>query len=287
MKEIIILSGKGGTGKTSTAAAFATLADNCIIADCDVDAADLHLILQPQIVETNDFYGGKEAFISAEKCTGCGKCLDLCRFGAVINDGGYSVNPLMCEGCGVCAAICPENAISMEDAFSGQWFVSKTRMGGFVHAKLGVSGENSGKLVSVIRKRAKLEAEKINADFILVDGSPGIGCPVIASITGADFVLIVTEPTVSGIHDMKRIVRLIKHFGIKSGAVVNKCDINPEKVGEIKAFAVEESIELLGEIPYDREITEAQFAGKSIIEYSNGKTSESVKKIWEKTCRAL
>jgi MinD superfamily P-loop ATPase len=289
MKEIVVISGKGGTGKTTVAASFAKLAKSCVIADCDVDAADLHLLLKPQVIEKYDFYGGKVAEIQDAICSKCNKCYELCRFDAVkkSESNHFSIDELACEGCGVCVRLCPENAIIMKDALNGEWYFSQTRMGKFIHAKLGVSGENSGKLVTTIRKRAKSEAEKDNAEFLIIDGSPGIGCPVIASLTGADFAVIVTEPTVSGIHDLERIVKLTKHFKINSGVIINRCTINPEKTEEIKKFASSRNLAVLGEMPNDSEVTDAQIAGQTIVEYSNGEMTKTITEIWSNICKIL
>lgn len=282
MKEIVVLSGKGGTGKTSITASLAAIAKNSIIVDCDVDAADLHLILQPEIIERYEFYGSKEASILQDKCIKCGNCYKLCRFAAVQRGNDFSIDPILCEGCGVCAQFCPVNAIIMKDVISGEWYYSKTRMGYFAHARLGISGENSGKLVSLVRTKAKQESEKNNNDYILIDGPPGIGCPVIASMTGTDYVLIVTEPTMSGLHDYQRILELISHFKINSGIVINKCDINSEKVLQIRKFAEDNNVEVLAEIPCDKEMYYAQIAGKALTEYSEGNTSKIIRGIWDK-----
>ncbi|GAI05092.1 unnamed protein product, partial [marine sediment metagenome] len=219
MKQIVVISGKGGTGKSVIAGSFASLAKNKVMADCDVDAADLHLLLHPTVKETHEFSGGKTAFIDERRCTECGKCQEVCRFEAIDN---YVVDPISCEGCGVCFHICPEKAIKMVDDLSGKWFVSETKYGPFVHAKLGIAEENSGKLVTLVRQNAKLIAEKEKRDFVIIDGPPGIGCPVIASLSGVDIALIVTEPTLSGIHDLERIVGVAHHFGIKGVVCINK-----------------------------------------------------------------
>jgi MinD superfamily P-loop ATPase len=289
MKEIVVISGKGGTGKTTIASSFARLAEDCIITDCDVDAADLHLLLEPVILERHDFYGGKVAELFAQKCTNCGRCFELCRFDAVKKDPHniISIDEFACEGCGVCARFCPENAIIMKDSFDGQWFFSETRLGTFVHAKLGVSGENSGKLVTTIRKRAKLEAERQKTRFLIVDGSPGLGCPVIASLTGADYAVIVTEPTVSGIHDLERIVKLTAHFKINTGIIINKCTINPDNARKIKRFALSHNLQVLGEIPCDSEVVDAQFAGKTVVEYSDNNITILIIKAWRSLCQTL
>ncbi|GAG12547.1 unnamed protein product, partial [marine sediment metagenome] len=216
MKELVVISGKGGTGKTSIVAAFASLVKNAVFADCDVDAADLHLVLEPKIMQKSDFSGGKRAAIVAEKCSGCGKCQELCRFDAIhlngegnnVVDKTFTVDSIACEGCKVCVEFCPVDAIEFNDCINGQWFISDTRFGPMVHAKLGIAEENSGKLVTLIRKEAKRIATEEEKDLIIIDGSPGIGCPVIASITGAELVLIITEPTLSGKHDLGRVADL-------------------------------------------------------------------------------
>jgi MinD superfamily P-loop ATPase len=293
MKEIVVISGKGGTGKTSLVAAFASLAQNAVLADCDVDAADLHLILKPDVQETHDFSGGRLARIRADKCIGCGECERVCRFEAVsLNGPGNdivaktcTVDPVACEGCGVCVQFCPVDAIDFEDAVNGQWFVSKTRFGPMVHARLGTAEENSGKLVSLIRKQAKRIADergaRANDDSpLLVDGSPGIGCPVIASITGADLVLVVTEPTLSGRHDLDRVAQLTAHFGIPTAVCINKWNINPDVTEAIEAGARDKGLVLAGKIDYDPAVTYAQVAEKTIIEYARNRTATQVVSVW-------
>jgi len=281
IRELIILSGKGGTGKTTVTASFAALAGKKVTADCDVDAADLHLVLKPEVKHTEEYIGGKKAFINPRICSTCGKCVELCRFDAI--DKFFVTDVLSCEGCGVCAVFCPENAIEMKPHVSGYRFVSKTEHGSLIHARLGIAEGNSGKLVSVLRKLSKEKAEAEHCGLIITDGSPGIGCPVIASVTGASFVLLITEPTVAGIHDMKRIHGLTKHFRVRTGVCVNKYDINIEKSGEIEGYCRENGLLFFGMIPYDRDVTEAQIAGKSVVEYSNGPASEAIRKLWEKT----
>ncbi len=279
IRELVIISGKGGTGKTSVAASLASLAENKVIADCDVDAADLHIVLGAAVSESGNFTGGKKAYINPELCNGCGMCINLCRAGAV--DAAYSVDALACEGCGVCARFCPQDAIRMDDHVSGEWFVSATRHGTLVHARLGIAEGNSGRLVTLIRKKAMDLAKKNGNDLILIDGSPGIGCPVIATITGTSFVLIVTEPTVSGIHDLGRIHDLIRHFRLKSAVCVNRADINPEKAREIGDYCSQNGIPLIAELPYDGDVIRAQVAGRSVVEYSNGPAAAGIKKLWE------
>lgn len=280
MKELLIISGKGGTGKTSITAAFASLAKNKVMVDCDVDAADLHLILKPKIELRNDFYGGKEAKIDVNLCTKCGKCKEVCEFDAVSED--FIINGIKCEGCGVCRYFCPSKAISFENKLSGEWYESNTRFGKLIHARLGIAEENSGKLVSKIRVHAKVVAEKNKCDLIIVDGSPGIGCPVIASMTGTDLVLIVTEPTLSGIHDSGRVIELTKHFGIPTCVCINKYDINVELSDRIGSFCDKEKIDLVGKIPYSNDFTKAQIKEKTLIEYSpDGEISNKIKMLWE------
>ena len=288
MKELVVISGKGGTGKTSIVASFAALAKNAVLADCDVDAADLHLILQPKIKQSSDFSGGKRAAIIPEKCTGCGKCKDLCRFDAISFNGHtnnlgqktYTIDPISCEGCKVCVEFCPADAVMFEDCINGQWFVSDTRFGPMVHAKLGIAEENSGKLVTLIRREAKGIAEAQKKHLLIVDGSPGIGCPVIASITGADLVLIVTEPTLSGKHDLQRVADLTANFKIPTLVCINKADINPQITSKIEEDAHNQGLKVAGKIRYDRAFTEAQIIASSVIEYTNGGVSEDIIALW-------
>jgi MinD superfamily P-loop ATPase len=286
-RELVIISGKGGTGKTSIAASFTALAENVIISDCDVDAADLHLILNPRVREKGYFSGGVKVEIDQEKCTGCGKCKEACRFSAIkkeIIDGKqrFSVDPVACEGCGVCYLVCADKAIEIEDAINGEWFISETRFGPMSHAKLGVAEENSGRLVTLVRDKATALAREFNKNNEVIDGSPGTGCPVIASLTGADYALIVTEPTVSGLHDMRRILEVTKHFGISAGVTVNKYDLNENMTNEIKKLGEEYNVEFLGVVPYDKVVTEAQMKKLSVVEFSDGPVTENIKEIWRK-----
>ncbi len=295
MKELVVISGKGGTGKTSIAAAFASLAQKAVVADCDVDAADLHLVLSPTIRQQFDFSGGKKAFINTDKCVGCGKCAALCRFEAIHLNGKandivektYTVNPFSCEGCKVCVEFCPVNAISFEPAINGKWFISDTRFGPMVHAKLGIAEENSGKLVTLIRQKAKEIAAEQKRDFIIVDGSPGIGCPVIASITGADLVLVVTEPTLSGKHDLERVAELTKNFGIETMVCINKYDINPQMSDLISEDAEKRGLKVIGVIPYNEVFTKAQIMKSTVIEYTCGDIADKVKALWREVVYAL
>lgn len=283
MKEIVVISGKGGTGKTSITASFAALAKNSVFADCDVDAADLHLILSPDVEETHDFISGHLAVIDESKCTGCGKCHELCRFDAVNKVGDkYEIEETQCEGCGVCVHFCPEKAIDFPDRNCGKWFISDTRHGPMVHAKLGIGAENSGRLVSLVRKEAREIAERNSSEYLIVDGPPGIGCPVIASLTGSDAVVAITEPTISGRHDFERVSQLAGHFGISLFVVVNKWDINPEMTKEIENVAKDVGAKVLGRISYDKKVTEAQISGKSIVESGDSEASEEIRNIWTK-----
>ena len=286
MKEIVIVSGKGGTGKTSIIAAFASLAENKALCDADVDAADLHLIMDPEIKEHHDFASGHTAVINRDKCTECGQCRDLCRWNAISED--YVVDSIECEGCGVCRYFCPEEAIEFPLNTCGEWYLSETRFGPMAHARLGIAEENSGKLVALIRQEGKKLAEERGLDLLLTDGPPGIGCPVIASLGGAAAVLIVTEPTVSGRHDMERVTELAAFFNIPAMVCVNKFDLNPGEGEAIEAFAKEKNVSVMGRIPFDPAFTRAMVQGKTIVEFdSQAKGCEAVKNIWENMVRKL
>ena len=289
MKEITVISGKGGTGKTSITGCFAALAENAVVADCDVDAADLHMLLAPEVLETHDFISGNEAVIRESDCTGCGLCAEKCRFDAIkkTDSGKFSVDPYGCEGCGVCVEVCPVKAVDFPPNNCGQWFFSLTRFGPMVHARLGIAQENSGKLVSTVRREAASRAADLNRDLVIVDGPPGIGCPVIASITGTSLVVIVTEPTMSGLHDMKRVMELANHFSIPAVVIVNKWDINPEVTSNIETLALNHGVAPVGRIPYDRAFTEAQITGRTLVEQSSGVPVKNIETIWEKVCRKL
>lgn len=286
-KELVVISGKGGTGKTSLVASFCALDKKIAIADCDVDAADLHLVLHPEIKEKGLFSGGDIAKIDPFKCSGCGECMRQCRFDAIYeitkNEKTIcAINDMSCEGCGVCCLVCPIDAVRCEPAVNGEWFVSETRFGPMSHAKLGVAEENSGRLVTLVRNKKDKLAEHKHIKNAIIDGSPGTGCPVIASITGADHALVVTEPTVSGIHDLKRVLDVIRFFRVPSGIVVNKSDLNLEKSEEIQSIAKEYGSDFLGMIPYDKQITEAQVKGQSVVEYTNGEITQTIQSIWER-----
>jgi MinD superfamily P-loop ATPase len=290
MKEIVVISGKGGTGKTSLTASFAALASgNAVFADCDVDAADLHLILNPDIQETTEFRSGHRAQIRREACNGCGKCMELCRFGAIKKvaksdkspSAVYTVDEVACEGCGVCVRFCPVKAIDFENELCGEWFISDTRFGPMVHARLGVAAENSGRLVTLVRNEAKRIATEKKMEYVIIDGSPGIGCPVIASITASNLAVIVTEPTVSGDHDLRRIAQLTRQLGIPAMVCVNKWDINPAATEAIRQFAETAGIHFAGTIRYDKAATEAQKVEKAIVEYCSSPITEDIRGIWK------
>jgi len=280
VKELVVISGKGGTGKTSLMAAFASLAKNKALCDADVDAADLHLLTDPEIKERHDFQGGNTAVINPDKCTECGLCRDLCRFDAVSE--AFKVDPIECEGCGVCVDFCPERAIDFPVNICGEWFISDTRFGPMVHARLGIAEENSGKLVTVVRQEAKKLAEKNKLDLLLTDGPPGIGCPVIASIGGATALLIVAEPTVSGLHDMERVAQLAAHFKVPGMVCVNKFDLNPEQTQAIEKLAKEIKVTVVGRIPFDPVFTKSMVQGKTIFEYqTESNIGQTVQQVWD------
>ena len=285
MKEIVIISGKGGTGKTSITASFAYLGGkDIVVADCDVDAADMHLLMKPDYSKSEDFYSGEIAKIDQEKCIKCGKCADVCRFDAIpVINNQYVVKPLNCEGCGYCARVCPVNAINMLPQKAGQWFISNTKADNvLVHAKLGIGDDNSGKLVAKVKKEAKQIAENTNKNITVVDGSPGIGCPVISSISGADFVVLVTEPSISGLHDLKRVYKLVEKFKIKAGCIINKANINTEVSEKIKSFLKEENIVYISSLPYDETFTKAMTNGQTIVEYGESDLKKLIVESWEK-----
>ena len=281
IREIVIVSGKGGTGKTSLAAAFAALAKNGILCDADVDAADLHLLMQPEVKERTDFMGGSKAVINPDLCTGCGTCLTLCRFDAISDR--YEVDPIRCEGCGVCVDFCPEQAIDFPVQRCGEWYISATRFGPMVHARLGIAEENSGRLVSLVRKETRQLAEERGLDLILTDGPPGIGCPVIAAIGGATALVIVVEPTVSGIHDMERVVDLAAHFRVPGMVIVNKYDLNVEMTETIEQLAVQRNLVVLGRVPFDPVFTRSMVQGQTLFEYGEETPPRQVvRDIWAK-----
>jgi MinD superfamily P-loop ATPase len=286
MKQILIISGKGGTGKTVITASFAALAKNKVMVDADVDAANLYLLLNPKIKSENAYIGSQSAIINAEKCIGCGKCEQVCRFNAIAKkDGIYRVDELSCEGCGSCLIVCPNDAVTLEKEETGKWFISDTKYGVFVHAKLAIAQENSGKLVSIIREKAKDIAIENNAEYIIIDGPPGIGCPVIASLSGVDMAVIVTEPSLSGIHDMERVVGVAKHFGVDTKVIINKYDINIENTESINKFCKEKNIEVLGQLPFSDIVSQSVVKGIPIVEFCDEEITKNIKNLWEKMKR--
>ena len=285
MREIVVISGKGGTGKTSLTASFAMMgATDVVLADCDVDAADMHLLMQPDLESSEDFYSGQIAYIEQANCISCGICQEVCRFDAIsVIEGQYIVAPLDCEGCGYCARVCSTETIINEHLLVGELFVSNIKTGSkMVHAHLGIGADNSGKLVAKVKDEAKALALKFEKDYVLVDGSPGVGCPVISSLSGASFAVLVTEPSISGIHDLKRVYELVKKFNIKAGCIINKADVNIEKQAEIKQFLADEGIEHLADLPYDEDFTKAMTLGQTIVEYDNENLTTLLEQAWEK-----
>ena len=285
MKQLTVISGKGGTGKTSITAAFASLAKDAVFADCDVDAADLHLIFKPEVKQTMGFHGLKIAAITKDLCIDCKKCVDSCAFDALTGD--ISLIKEACEGCGVCAYVCPVDAIRMVERESGYAYISESRFGPLAHAALKTAEEASGKLVTVVRENAKKLAEEQKKELVVIDGPPGIGCPVIASLTGVDLVLVVTEPTLSAIHDLERILHVAHHFGIPAVVCVNKYDINQDNTKSIEQYCEDEHIDVVGKLPYDITITRAMIHQQSIIEFSDGEISHEIKEMWNTIQRRL
>jgi MinD superfamily P-loop ATPase len=280
MKQVVIISGKGGTGKTILTASFAALAKNKVMVDCDVDAADLHLLLQPEIKERYEFRSGLTAKVNTEICEQCGQCISVCRFAAIGED--FIVDPISCEGCTICSYVCPTGAITLEENISGEWFISDTKYGPLVHAKLGIAEENSGKLVTQVRQAAKEIAEKENLDYVIIDGPPGIGCPVIASLANVDLALIVTEPTLSGIHDMERVAQVSKHFRVPTKVVINKYDINPDNSWNIKKICQKEDIEVVSQLPFSQKVSESIVQGMPLVEFCSNGIAQDISFLWEK-----
>ncbi len=287
MTELVVCSGKGGTGKTSVVASMAALARDFVMADCDVDAANLHLVLTPQKQETTPFIAGHIAHIREEDCTGCGECHSLCQFSSIdriddeVNGPTFRVDPVACEGCGVCVHFCPVDAIDFPDSQCGEWSFSQTRFGPLVHAELGVGAENSGKLVSLVREQARLAAQRSGADLILIDGPPGIGCPVTAALTGADLTLLVTEPSLSGLHDLQRVLDLADHFGVPPLVCINKFDLSPPLSLQIEESCRERGVPVVGRIPYEPLVNDAQIAGLSLVEFApDSEAAQSITAVW-------
>jgi MinD superfamily P-loop ATPase len=295
LKQIVILSGKGGTGKTSVAAAFAHLAADgdgqprTVLVDADVDASNLELVLSPQVLETQEFKGGQVAIIDPETCTGCGVCAELCRFDAISElDGLYTVDPIACEGCALCFYQCPLEAIRMEEQVAGEWFRSDSRYGPLFHAALWPAQENSGKLVTLVKQNGRLLALDESRDLVLVDGPPGIGCPVISAAAGTDLALIVAEPTAAGIHDMERALATTEHFGIPSLVCINKADIYPEGVAEIEAYCQRKGLPVVGRLPFDTVVTEAMVQGQPVTAYCpDSLISQALRDTWRRVLTAI
>lgn len=285
----MVISGKGGTGKTSVVASLAALAGDAVLVDCDVEAPDLHLVLSPEREQAAGFVGGKKASLRWDLCIGCGRCAELCRFGAILPygppnrfaDHTYIVNDLACEGCNVCAALCPGRAIEMVEVSSGEWYISRTRHGPLVHARLKPGHGNSGKLVALLRKEARALAQQQQKGLILGDGVPGIGCPVIASIGGADLVLAVVEPSISGLHDFQRVVELTAHFSVATLACINKFDIDHGLTTQIEEYATGAGVTLVGRIPYDTAVVAAQMQGQSVVEHGDGPAAAAIREVWQ------
>lgn len=282
VRELVVASGKGGTGKTSITASLAVLAGRVVVADCDVDAADLHLVLQPTVRQRAPFYAGHEARVRPEACTGCGVCVEACRAGAIAaQDGKVVVEPLLCEGCGLCVRLCPEEAIEFPERFCGESFLSGTRVGPMVHARLEPGGESSGKLVTLVRREARRVALEGGFDLVLVDGPPGIGCPVIATLTGASELLAVTEPTPSGLADLERLLELADHFQVPTSVCVNKWDLSREVTAAVETLAQVRRVPVVGRISYDPRVTAAQVAGRSVVE-EGGRAAAEITELWQK-----
>ena len=280
MKELLVISGKGGTGKTVITGGFAALARNKVMADCDVDAADLHLILQHTVKESHLYKSGMKPIIDEGKCSGCGICRDVCRFDAVSEE--IVISHTECEGCGFCSFACPDGAITMVENVSGEWYISDTPFGPLVHARLKPAEENSGKLVTLVKKKARETAEKNGSDLILIDGSPGIGCPVIASLSGVSLAVIVTEPTVSGLHDAMRVIETANHFNAPVLAVINKYDLNEEMAREMEKHFTAHGVRTAGRIAFDESVVRAMVRGETIADCADGTTKQTVRKIWRR-----
>jgi MinD superfamily P-loop ATPase len=284
MKQLLVISGKGGTGKTTVLGSFAVLAQNKVLADADVDAPNLHLLLQPKTVCEEDYVGAKLAVKDEERCTECGLCEQHCRFGAITD---LRIDPRRCEGCGVCALVCPVEAITMRDEVTGKIYLSETRHGPLVHARLLAGAEASGKLVTQVRERAKEAAARLGSDLILIDGSPGIGCPVIASLAGVEAALAVTEPTPSGLHDLGRVLQVAAHFGVPCGICVNKWDLNPALTEEVECVGQSMGADALGRIPFDEAVADSAAEGVPLVEFvANGPARKAVVELWETIVRS-
>jgi MinD superfamily P-loop ATPase len=290
LRQLVVLSGKGGTGKTTVTAALAHLASaemSLVLADADVDAANLELVLDPVRRETHDFWSGRLAVIEPAACTACGRCAEVCRFEAVVAGDAYRVDPLACEGCATCYYQCPVEAIAMQDQHAGRWFRSETHFGPLYHAHLFAGRENSGKLVTTVKQQANVYALDSKAELLLIDGPPGIGCPVISASVGADLALLVVEPTVSGAHDLERVLATTEHFGVPALAVINKADLNPARADQIATYCGEHGIEVVGRIPYDTAVTEAMVAGQPVTAVGDGAVARAIRDVWAGCMRHL
>jgi len=285
MKELVVISGKGGTGKTTILASFAALAGRSVLADCDVDAPDLHLLLHPKIHAQAEFRAGQVAHIDEERCLQCGRCREVCRFGAITPE--FSVEPLDCEGCGACRVVCPAEAIELRERVAGTWFRGQTKYGPMVYARLRPAEENSGKLVALVRKEARVQAERDGIELLLTDGPPGIGCPVIASLGNADLALVVTEPTPSGIHDLERVLTLCRHFRVPAMVCVNKFDLNPSLDRQVREYCARSQIAVTESIPFDESVTKAIQQGVPLVEFDHGPASRAVAGVWREVQRRL
>jgi MinD superfamily P-loop ATPase len=278
-KQLTVVSGKGGTGKTTVVGSFAALATNKVLADCDVDAANLYQIVGPTIRESGDFFGAQIPIRNEDLCTKCGKCEEACRFGAITAE---AINELACEGCGFCTIVCPTNALEMKQITCGQWHLADTRFGPLVYARLIPGSESSGRLVTMVRQKAEDVALETQAPLILIDGAPGIGCVATAAIADVDLALIVTEPTLAGIHDMERVADLIRHFNIPLAVIINKYDVNEQNSQQIRDYCRQHSIELLAELPYDETVTEAMVNEVPLIEYNDSPVAQGIRKAWDR-----
>jgi len=279
MKQIVIISGKGGTGKTVVTAALAALADRKVMVDCDVDAADLHLLLHPAVAKRYEFKSGHTAVINKKLCNNCGGCIAICRFQAIKDD--CTIDRFSCEGCGLCSRICPRQAITMQENTAGEWYISDTKYGPLVHARLGTAEENSGKLVAKIKQASKELAKSQNLGYVIVDGPPGIGCPVIASLSGTDCAVVVTEPTLSGMHDASRAIEVAGYFNIPAKLIINKHDLNQEVSGQIERFCQDKGLAVIGKIPFDEAVVKSLVAGTTIVEYGPNPAADELRKIWD------
>jgi len=285
MKELVVISGKGGTGKTTILASFAALAGRSVLADCDVDAPDLYLLLHPEVRAEDEFRAGQVAVINRERCTRCGRCLEVCRFDAVTSD--FMVIAFNCEGCGACRVVCPAEAVELQERVAGDWFRGQTKYGPMVYARLRPAEENSGKLVALVRKEARVWAEREGIGLLLTDGPPGIGCPVIASLGNADLALVVTEPTPSGIHDLERALALCRHFRVPTMVCVNKFDLNPGLDKRVRDFCAESQIEVTESIPFDESVPRAISQGLPLVEFGDGPASRVIVRVWREAKREL